>query len=63
MHDAQHVRRVKSGQTHLKKIYRLGAMEDPIEITLAIFRDLPAPRVERTKIHHLETIMFIALCS
>ena len=51
------------GQTHLKKIYRLGAMEDPIEITLAIFRDLPDPRVERTKIHGLETIMFIALCS
>ncbi|WP_232224903.1 ISAs1 family transposase [Desulfovibrio sp. 3_1_syn3] len=52
-----------AGQTHLKKIYRLGAMEDPIEITLAIFRDLTDPRVERTKIHRLETIMFIALCS
>lgn len=38
-------------------------MSKPIEITLSIFRELPDPRVERTKIHNLEVIMFIALCS
>lgn len=38
-------------------------MKTPIEITLSIFRELPDPRVERTKVHSLEVIMFIALCS
>ena len=38
-------------------------MSKPIEITLSISRELPDPRVERTKIHNLEVIMFIALCS
>ena len=38
-------------------------MSKPIEITLSIFRELPDPRVARTKTHNLEVIMFIALCS
>jgi predicted transposase YbfD/YdcC len=38
-------------------------MNTPTEITLAIFRALPDPRVERTKVHRLEVIMFIALCT
>lgn len=38
-------------------------MNTPTEITLAIFRALPDPRVERTKVHSLEVIMFIALCT
>ncbi|MDR1243526.1 MAG: transposase family protein [Deltaproteobacteria bacterium] len=38
-------------------------MKTPIEITLAIFRTLPGPRVERTTVHNLEVIMFIALCT
>ncbi|MDR1124511.1 MAG: transposase family protein, partial [Deltaproteobacteria bacterium] len=38
-------------------------METPTEITLAIFRALPDPRMERTKVHNLEVIMFIALCT
>ena len=38
-------------------------MNTPIETALAIFRDLPDPRVERTKVHTLEVIMFIALCT
>jgi len=38
-------------------------MNTPIGITLSIFRELPDPRVERTKVHSLEIIMFIALCS
>jgi predicted transposase YbfD/YdcC len=38
-------------------------MDSPTEITLAIFRALPDPRVERTKVHSLEVIMFIALCT
>jgi predicted transposase YbfD/YdcC len=38
-------------------------MNTPTEITLAIFRTLPDPRVERTKVHNLEIIMFIALCT
>ena len=38
-------------------------MNTPIEITISIFRELPDPRVERTKVHSLEVIMFIALCT
>lgn len=38
-------------------------MNTPQEIALLIFRKLPDPRVERTKIHSLEVIMFIALCA
>ncbi|MDR2123444.1 MAG: transposase family protein, partial [Desulfovibrio sp.] len=38
-------------------------MNTPTEITLAIFRTLPDPRVERTKVQSLEIIMFIALCT
>lgn len=38
-------------------------MKEPYEIILEILRDLPDPRVERTKIHSLEVIMFIALCT
>lgn len=38
-------------------------MNTPTEITLAIFRALPDPRVERTKVHSIEIIMFIALCT
>ena len=33
------------------------------EIILEVFRTLPDPRVERTKVHRLEIIMFIALCT
>ena len=38
-------------------------MDTPIDIALSIFRELPDPRVERTKSHNLEIIMFIALCT
>lgn len=38
-------------------------MNSPLEITLSIFRELPDPRVERTKVHSLEIIMFIAICT
>jgi predicted transposase YbfD/YdcC len=38
-------------------------MHTPTEITLMLFREIPDPRVERTKIHSLEVIMFIALCT
>ena len=38
-------------------------MNTPTEIVLTIFRSLPDPRVERTKVHSLEVIMFIALCT
>ena len=38
-------------------------MNTPTEIALAIFRALPDPRVERTNVHHIEVIMFIALCT
>ncbi len=38
-------------------------MNSSYEIILEIFRELPDPRVERTKVHSLEIIMFIALCS
>jgi predicted transposase YbfD/YdcC len=38
-------------------------MKTPTEITLAIFREVPDPRVERTKVHNLEVLMFIALCT
>ena len=38
-------------------------MKTPQEIAIEIFRVLPDPRVERTKLHNLETIMFIALCT
>ena len=38
-------------------------MKTPQEIALEIFRVLPDPRVERTKVHSLEVIMFIALCT
>ena len=36
-------------------------MNDKCEIILSVFRELPDPRVERTKVHSLEIIMFIAL--
>ncbi len=38
-------------------------MEKTHEIILTIFRQLPDPRVERTKVHGLEVIMFISLCA
>ena len=38
-------------------------MKTPPEIVIEIFRVLPDPRVERTKVHSLEMIMFIALCT
>lgn len=38
-------------------------MKTPQEIALEIFRVLPDPRVERTKVHSLEILMFIALCT
>lgn len=38
-------------------------MNTPIELTLSIFRSFPDPRVERTKVHSLEIILFIALCA
>lgn len=36
-------------------------MNEKTKIILSIFRDLPDPRVERTKVHSLEVLMFIAL--
>ena len=36
-------------------------MNAKTEIILSIFRELPDPRVERTKVHSLEILMFIAL--
>jgi predicted transposase YbfD/YdcC len=38
-------------------------MKTSHEIALEIFRMIPDPRVERTKDHRLEIIMFIALCT
>ena len=38
-------------------------MKTPHEIAIEIFRIIPDPRVERTKVHSLEVIMFIALCT
>jgi predicted transposase YbfD/YdcC len=38
-------------------------MKTPPEIAIEIFRVIPDPRVERTKVHSLEIIMFIALCT
>lgn len=38
-------------------------MKFPSEIALEIFRILPDPRAERTKVHSLEVIMFVALCT
>lgn len=38
-------------------------MKTPQEIVLMIFRELPDPRVDRTKVHSLEVLMFIALCT
>lgn len=38
-------------------------MKQAHEIILEILKDLPDPRVERTKVHSLEVIMFIALCT
>ena len=38
-------------------------MKTPPETVIEIFRLLPDPRVERTKVHSLEVIMFIALCT
>jgi predicted transposase YbfD/YdcC len=35
----------------------------PIEKVLQVFREVPDPRMERTKIHSLEIILFIALCA
>lgn len=46
-----------------KKNLYIGVMNTPIEIALSIFRELPDPRVERTKVHNLEVILFISLCS
>lgn len=33
------------------------------EIAIEIFRIVPDPRVERTKVHSLEVVMFVALCT
>lgn len=38
-------------------------MKTAPEIAIEIFRIVPDPRVERTKVHSLEVIMFIALCT
>ena len=38
-------------------------MQETHELILTIFRGLPDPRVERTKVHSLEVILFISLCS
>lgn len=38
-------------------------MKTPPEIAMEIFRVLPDPRIERTKVHSLEILMFIALCT
>ena len=38
-------------------------MKTPPEIAIEIFRAIPDPRMERTKVHNLEIIMFIALCT
>ena len=38
-------------------------MKTPQEIAMEIFRVLPDSRVERAKLHSLEIIMFIALCT
>jgi hypothetical protein len=38
-------------------------MKTPPEIAIEIFRVIPDPRVERTKEHRLEVIMFVALCT
>lgn len=38
-------------------------MNDKSEIILSIFHEMPDPRVERTKIHSLEVLMFIALAT
>jgi predicted transposase YbfD/YdcC len=38
-------------------------MKTPPEIAIEIFRIVPDPRVERAKVHSLEIIMFIALCT
>lgn len=38
-------------------------MKKSHEVILEIFRIIPDPRVERTKVHSLEIIMFIALCT
>jgi predicted transposase YbfD/YdcC len=38
-------------------------MKTPAEIAIEIFRVIPDPRVERTKDHRLEIIMFVALCT
>lgn len=38
-------------------------MDETYSIILGAFRDLPDPRVERTKVHSLEVILFIALCT
>ena len=38
-------------------------MNTPTEIALTLFREIPDPRVDRTKVHSLEVIMFIALCT
>lgn len=36
-------------------------MNDKNEIILSVFRELPDPRVERSKIHSIEVLLFIAL--
>lgn len=38
-------------------------MKSTHEIAIEVFRILPDPRVERTKAHSLEVIMFVALCT
>lgn len=36
---------------------------DNIETLLSVFREIPDPRVEKTKLHSLEILLFIALCA
>lgn len=45
-----------------KKCYH-ARMDTTYELILDVFQAIPDPRVERTKVHSLEIIMFIALCT
>jgi len=38
-------------------------MQTPIETTLMVLRKIPDPRVDRTKVHRIEIILFVALCT
>ena len=38
-------------------------MDSRYELNLGVFQTIPDPKVERTKMHGLEFIMFIALCT